>query len=41
MQQNIMNVLKFKLISASALTFLNYFEKADMIILTVNVNDND
>ena len=36
-----MNVLKFKLINVSALTFLNYFKKVSMIILIVNVsNDN-
>ena len=41
MQQNVMNVLKFKLINALTLTFLNYSEEADMIILAVNVSDND
>ena len=41
MQQNTINVLKLKLISALTLTSLNYSEKADMIILTVNVNDDD
>ena len=35
------NVLKLKLINASALTFLNYFKKTNMIILTVNVSDNN
>ena len=41
MQQNVINVLKLKLISALILTSLNYFKKADMIILTVNASDND
>ena len=40
-QQDVINVLKLKLISASALTSLNYSERADMIILTVNASDND
>ena len=35
------NVLKFKLINASALTSLNYFKKVNMIIFTVNVSDDD
>ena len=41
MQQNMMNVLKFKLINALALASLNYFEETDMIILAVNASDND
>ena len=36
-----MNVLKIKLISALILTFLNYFKKADIIILIMNVSSND
>ena len=35
------NVLKFKLISASALTFLNYFKKVNMIIFIINISSND
>ena len=41
MQQNTMNILKFKLINALTLTSLNYSEKADMIILAVNVSSSD
>ena len=39
-QQNTMNVLKLKLISALILAFLNYSEEADMIILVVDVSDD-
>ena len=35
------NVLKFKLINVLVLTFLNYFKKANMIILAVNISSND
>ena len=41
MQQDIINVLKLKLINASTLTFLNYSEKANMIILAVNASSDD
>ena len=36
-----MNVLKFKLINALTLTFLNYFKKVNMIIFIINVSNND
>ena len=36
-----MNVLKLKLISALTLTFLNYSEEMNMIILAVNASDDD
>ena len=36
-----MNVLKFKLINALTLTFLNYSEEADMIIFIIDVSDDD
>ena len=36
-----MNVLKIKLTSASALTFLNYFKEVNIIILTVNASNDD
>ena len=35
-----MNVLKIKLINASALIFLNYFKEADIIILIVNASND-
>ena len=41
MQQDIMNVLKLKLINALILTFLNYFKKVSMIILIVNASSSD
>ena len=40
MQQDAMNVLKLKLISALTLTSLNYSEKAGMIILAVDVSSD-
>ena len=36
-----MNVLKLKLINASALTSLNYSEETDIIILVVNVSSDN
>ena len=36
-----MNVLKIKLINILMLISLNYFKKADIIIFTVNVNDDN
>ena len=41
MQQNMMNVLKFKLISASVLTFLNYSKEVNMIILAIDISSDD
>ena len=35
-----MNVLKIKLISVLMLIFLNYFKKAGIIILTMNVSSD-
>ena len=36
-----MNVLKIKLINVSALIFLNYFKKINIIIFMINVNNDD
>ena len=41
MQQDMMNVLKLKLTSASALTSLNYSEGVSMIILAVNASGSN
>ena len=41
MQQNIINVLKLKLINALTLTSLNYSEEVSMIIFIVNVSNDD